>query len=47
MFSFTDKWIYIAGVANKKSVATHVAKILEKQGAKLIFSAQNEEHGLY
>jgi enoyl-[acyl-carrier protein] reductase I len=44
MFSFTDKWIYIAGVANKKSVATHVAKILEKQGAKLIFSAQNEKN---
>ncbi len=39
---FTDKVYYIAGIANKKSVAFHVAKNLQDAGAKLILSAQNE-----
>jgi enoyl-[acyl-carrier protein] reductase I len=42
MFNFKDKSFYIAGVANKKSVAYFVAKSLAECGAKLIFSAQHE-----
>lgn len=41
-----DKWFYITGVANKKSVATFVAKSLIDQGAKVIFSTQNEKNQL-
>lgn len=37
-----DKWFYIAGVANKKSVAYFSAKTLIEAGAKCIFSAQSE-----
>lgn len=42
--NFDNKVYFIMGVANKKSVATAVAKELEKYGAKLIFSAQNKEN---
>jgi enoyl-[acyl-carrier protein] reductase I len=38
-----DKWFLISGMANKKSVAYHCAKILEEQGAKLIFTVQAEK----
>lgn len=39
-----DKYFYIAGVANKKSVAYFCAKQLLGFGAKVIFSAQNEKN---
>ena len=39
-----NKCFYIAGVANKKSVATFVAKTLINEGAKIILSAQNEKN---
>lgn len=42
--NLTNKWFYIAGVANKKSVATFTAKKLIEAGAKVIFSAQNEKN---
>ena len=35
--------IVIFGVANRKSVAFHIAKVLEEAGAELIFSVLNEE----
>lgn len=38
-----DKVFYIAGVANKKSVAYFSAKTLIEAGAKCIFSVQKEE----
>jgi enoyl-[acyl-carrier protein] reductase I len=38
------KIYFITGVANKKSVATHVAKALIENGASCIFSAQNEDN---
>ncbi len=41
---FNEKCFYITGVANKKSIASFVAKTLQAQGAKLIFSAQNENN---
>lgn len=37
------KVFYIAGVANKKSVATFVAKTLIENGAQCLFSVQREE----
>ena len=45
--SLAKKTFYIAGVANKKSVAYHVAKILLENNAHLIFSAQNEKNLLF
>ncbi len=39
-----DKFIFVAGVANKKSVAYFSAKTLIEQGANCIFSAQTEAH---
>ncbi len=42
--NISEKWFYITGVANKKSVATFVAKSLINNGAKVIFSAQNEKN---
>lgn len=39
-----DKYFFVMGVANKKSVATASAKNLIDSGAKVIFSAQNEEN---
>ena len=41
---FNNKWIFIAGIANKKSVAFHTAKLLKDSGANLILSAQNEQN---
>jgi enoyl-[acyl-carrier protein] reductase I len=42
MLNLQGNFFYIAGVANKKSVATETAKFLMECGAKCIFSAQNE-----
>jgi enoyl-[acyl-carrier protein] reductase I len=39
-----DKTFLITGVANKKSVATFTAKSLINNGAKVIFTAQNENN---
>lgn len=41
--NFEDKFFLLTGVANKKSLAYFVAKELERQGAKLLLSVQNEE----
>ena len=38
-----DKTFFITGVANKKSIAYHVAKTLESEGARLLLSVQNED----
>lgn len=38
------KVYFITGIANKKSVATHVAKDLINKGASCIFSAQHEDN---
>ncbi len=37
------KKIVIFGVANRKSVAFHIAKVLKDEGAELIFSVQGED----
>ena len=37
-----DKAILIAGAANRKSVAWHVAQVLRAEGAKIIFSVRSE-----
>jgi enoyl-[acyl-carrier protein] reductase I len=39
-----DKIFLITGVANKKSVATHITRELLEAGAKPILSVQTEEH---
>ncbi|HOK04958.1 MAG TPA: SDR family oxidoreductase [Victivallales bacterium] len=39
-----NKKILIFGIANKKSVAFHIAKILLDEGAKVIASVQSEQH---
>jgi enoyl-[acyl-carrier protein] reductase I len=44
MLDFHNQTFYIAGIANKKSVASFVADKLIKNGAKLILSAQNEKN---
>ncbi len=41
--NISEKTFFITGVANKKSVAYFSAKVLQENGAKLIFSVQNEE----
>ena len=38
-----DKNILVFGVANKKSVAWHIAKTLEEEGANVIFSVRSED----
>jgi enoyl-[acyl-carrier protein] reductase I len=38
-----NKNILVAGVANKKSVAWHIAKILEEEGANVIYSVRSED----
>ena len=38
-----DRRIVIFGVANRKSVAFHIAQVLREAGAALIFSVQTEE----
>ncbi len=45
--SFLDlenKTVLIAGVANKKSVASHIAGVLLDEGAKLILTVKDETH---
>ena len=37
------KNILVLGVANKKSIAWHIAKILEEEGANVIISVRSEE----
>ena len=37
------KNILVLGVANKKSVAWHIAKTLEEEGANVVFSVRSEE----
>lgn len=39
----SGKTFFITGLANKKSVAFHSAKVLKDNGANLIFSVQKEE----
>lgn len=39
-----NKTFFITGIANKKSVAYHSAKVLIENGAKCIFSAQHEDN---
>lgn len=43
-FNIEDKTFLVAGVANKKSVACFIAKSLIENGAKVIFTAQNEKN---
>ena len=38
-----NKKILIFGVANRKSVAFHIAKVLREEGAELIFSVQKDD----
>jgi enoyl-[acyl-carrier protein] reductase I len=38
-----NKNILVMGVANKKSVAWHIAKILEEEGAKVLYSVRSED----
>ena len=38
-----DKNILVLGVANKKSLAWHIAKTLEEEGANVIFSVRSED----
>ncbi|MBN1909855.1 MAG: SDR family oxidoreductase, partial [Pirellulales bacterium] len=38
----TDKTILLFGVANRKSVAYHVSRVLEEAGAKCVYVVQNE-----
>ena len=45
--SFLDlgnKTIVVFGVANKRSVAYHVARVVEEQGANVVYSVQSSEH---
>jgi enoyl-[acyl-carrier protein] reductase I len=44
--NLTGRIFLISGVANKKSVATHVAQTLISEGAKCIFTVQREEQKL-
>lgn len=39
----TDKWILVFGVANRKSVAWHVSRVLEQAGAKVTYVVRSEE----
>lgn len=41
-----DKKILVFGIANRKSVAFHIASVLQSVGAELIFSVQLEEQRL-
>ena len=38
-----NKKFLIFGVANRKSVAFHIAKVLQEEGAELIFSVQKDD----
>ncbi len=39
----TGKTFLVTGVANRKSVAWHIAQILEGEGAKVVFSVRSDE----
>ena len=39
----TGKSILIFGVANRKSVAWHIGRVLSEAGAKCVYVVQNEE----
>ncbi len=39
--NFAGKTILVLGVANKKSVAWHIAKSLEEQGARVVYSVRS------
>lgn len=43
-FQFENKNFYITGVANKKSIAFHVAQTIISHGGNVIFSVQNEQN---
>ena len=43
LLDFTGKTILVFGVANRKSVAWHVACTLEDAGAKVVYSVRSEE----
>ena len=38
-----NKNFLITGVANKKSVAFHIGKILQEEGANVLYSVRSEE----
>ena len=38
-----NKNILVMGVANKKSVAWHIAKTLEEEGANVIYSVRSND----
>ena len=38
-----NKNILVTGVANKKSVAFHIGKTLQKEGANVLYSVRSEE----
>jgi enoyl-[acyl-carrier protein] reductase I len=38
----SDKTFLVMGVANKKSVAWHIARTLEEQGARVVYSVRSE-----
>jgi enoyl-[acyl-carrier protein] reductase I len=40
----TGRRYLVTGVANRKSVAWHIAKLLEQRGAELVFTVRDEEH---
>ena len=42
LLDFSGKTILVFGVANRKSVAWHVARTLEDAGAKVVYSVRNE-----
>lgn len=44
LLNLKNKWFYITGVANKKSVAAFVTKNLIEEGANVILSAQNDKN---
>ena len=37
------KNVLVTGVANKKSVAFHIGKILQEEGANVLYSVRSEE----
>ena len=41
--NFENKNILVLGVANKKSVAWHIAKTLEEEGAKVLYSVRSKD----
>ena len=38
-----NKNFLVTGVANKKSVAFHIGKILQEEGANVLYSVRSEE----